>query len=776
MEASFQRPEFFEVLQRLDDPDCRGVFVLGSPGVGKTVLLQQLEAELQRQGRAAFLVNLLHIDVDDLSTRILSEIAQAADGLEGERTIRASGGGRLRESTAALNRVAERLQAPVLLLDGLDESRYPQRTAAAVEELSHALNGWRLVVASRLNPGIELRRFVQLEVLQLGPLSETDMVAMLQVSAPNLAEDVVSMIVTLANGNPLIARLVARPAQHRASPGEVFGDHLEGLIETLVDYALSASPDRDLLGLILEELALAGGRDRISTLAGKMRIPEDQVRRVLGYLPEFSLLTVDQQTGTIAFAHAFIQEAVLSQRVYSRPFRLAELRFGAEEAERDDLLDASFVGRHSLDRILGQQRSIVIGNRGSGKSAIFRKLAEERSVETLPVANTGDLLHRIVDKDAWLDADALRAAWLVVIAAVVASTVPSEAPKALRRNAERLRAALGLPTEPPSRIRRAMRAAARLLRGTTLKFGVGPVNFEATVPVGTRPGGSFLDVESLLQDMDNLFKQSGRRVVVALDRIDETFKYDRGRQEVLVQALLQAEGRVSLLDSIELVVFLRSDLFELYDIQEKNKLVSRSLALDWSEEDWLQVLIRRVFANEPFDRLARRLSVADERIEVRAALEVLFPAELEGQPVDRWLVDSLRDGNGDTSPRLAVLLLHLTRELSAQPDAVVATVPLFSADAAQRAMTKLSNLSFSEVVSDFKVAPTFVLNCRAGKLTRFTLSEVEQLFDGAEGKIGDQVRLLERLGFLERVVEQHGTEIRSTFRIPRLYTRCWDYA
>ncbi|MBB4931241.1 hypothetical protein F4561_002061 [Lipingzhangella halophila] len=91
-------------------------------------------------------------------------------------------------------------------------------------------------------------------------------------------------------------------------------------------------------------------------------------------------------------------------------------------------------------------------------------------------------------------------------------------------------------------------------------------------------------------------------------------------------------------------------------------------------------------------------------------------------------------------------------------------------------MTKLSDLSFSEVVNDFKVAPTFVLNCRAGKLTSFTLSEVEQLFDEAEGKIGDQVRLLERLGFLERVVEQRGTQTRSAFRIPQLYTRCWDYA
>src|SRR5207249_2548877 len=101
---------------------------------------------------------------------------------------------------------------------------------------------------------------------------------------------------------------------------------------------------------------------------------------------------------------------------------------GAEEAERDELLDATFVRREGIHRIRDQQLSIVIGDRGSGKSAIFRKLAEEESTETLPVADAGELLHRIVDETAWLDADALRAAWLVVIAAIVAPTVFPEAP------------------------------------------------------------------------------------------------------------------------------------------------------------------------------------------------------------------------------------------------------------------------------------------------------------------------------------------------------------
>jgi len=71
--------------------------------------------------------------------------------------------------------------------------------------------------------------------------------------------------------------------------------------------------------------------------------------------------------------------------------------FGAEEAERDELLDKSFVRRPGMEAILDMRRSIIVGDRGSGKSAIFRKLAADtsavdghRSVEIYAVANTGD--------------------------------------------------------------------------------------------------------------------------------------------------------------------------------------------------------------------------------------------------------------------------------------------------------------------------------------------------------------------------------------------------
>lgn len=65
------------------------------------------------------------------------------------------------------------------------------------------------------------------DVLQLGPLPDTDMIAMLRESAPDLAEDVVCAVVTLAKGNSLVLHLAARLAEDHPALGTVFSDRLE---------------------------------------------------------------------------------------------------------------------------------------------------------------------------------------------------------------------------------------------------------------------------------------------------------------------------------------------------------------------------------------------------------------------------------------------------------------------------------------------------------------------------------------------------------------------
>jgi hypothetical protein len=107
-------------------------------------------------------------------------------------------------------------------------------------------------------------------------------------------------------------------------------------------------------------------------------------------------------------------------------------------------------------------------------------------------------------------------------------------------------------------------------------------------------------------------------------------------------------------------------------------------------------------------------------------------------------------------------------------DGARSLIPILSAKSVADAMTLLSELSYEEVVSDFRVAVSFVRSCRAAKKTEFEPEEVKELFDDADGSRAQQIESLERLGFLERIVTGNDAGLVKRFRIPRLFTRCWE--
>ena len=56
---------------------------------------------------------------------------------------------------------------------------------------------------------------------------------------------------------------------------------------------------------------------------------------------------------------------------------LKELQFGVPAAERDENLIACFVSSEIYKKLAQGQKAIILGNRGVGKSALFRKLADD---------------------------------------------------------------------------------------------------------------------------------------------------------------------------------------------------------------------------------------------------------------------------------------------------------------------------------------------------------------------------------------------------------------
>ena len=101
-----------------------------------------------------------------------------------------------------------------------------------------------------------------------------------------------------------------------------------------------------------------------------------------------------------------------------------DLNFGVPAAERDEDLISCFVNSQAYMNIESGRKCIILGNRGSGKSALFRKLANSQKVkgnivvDLAPDDYSYELLSQALKRErdgAWAKHGAFSAAWKYLI-------------------------------------------------------------------------------------------------------------------------------------------------------------------------------------------------------------------------------------------------------------------------------------------------------------------------------------------------------------------------
>lgn len=430
------------------------------------------------------------------------------------------------------------------------------------------------------------------------------------------------------------------------------------------------------------------------------------------------------------------------------------------------------------------KKNIVVGDRGTGKSAMFARLSaspnneptgKKSVVESL--THPADLLRRLEANGSELStADQFRAGWLTLVAYCLARQVKTFTSHDHARAAAYLKEILGDEPRPGQPLVKFLKDIAERILRWSVTIKLGPVEIKpAGKPGASERGTSSIDLLAFIKDAATSLAASGQMALVPVDRIDEIHKYDRDVQQKAVQGLFLAEGDLAQLPGIRLVIFLRSDLFKIYDIQEKNKLVSRSIFIRWTKSELLRFLVDRVLSNPCLHPLKELIAGIPDDTHDDVALAAILPTEVQGLPAAEWLWEWMENGNGDVSPRQIILLLILAAQSPVSQQARLDRLPIFPSGALQVGMDQLSELSFNELVDDFRVAPTFLANCRAGRLTSFELAQVETLFAKDDGSISLQAERLERLGFLERIVVQSSKDKKSSeFKVPKLFTRSWS--
>jgi hypothetical protein len=301
-------------------------------------------------------------------------------------------------------------------------------------------------------------------------------------------------------------------------------------------------------------------------------------------------------------------------------------------------------------------------------------------------------------------AERFKAAWLLYASALISKNISrpildNSDPK-YRKDAEKLLENVGWNPETSKQKKWAkiIWKSVKNIIGTGLKFNLGPITIEPKLDQDKPSNTSkkSFDIGDFLSRSDKTLSLNKKRILVLVDKIDEIFKYQRTLQEELVQGLMMAEAHVSQKERIRLAVLLRSDLYETYDIQEKNKFVSRTLRLEWSQMDLLELMIKRLFANKHLTRLANLLQVngTEHFAQSNTALRIAFPEEVEAFPLRHWLFSNLANGKGHISPRQIILFMILVRDLSIDNTMKEGShFPLFKPKVVRDAMTRLSELT-----------------------------------------------------------------------------------
>lgn len=374
---------------------------------------------------------------------------------------------------------------------------------------------------------------------------------------------------------------------------------------------------------------------------------------------------------------------------------LRRLDVGSDVAETDDRLAQSFVDTSDFADIVGDRCDVILGVKGTGKSAMFRRLSDETvelpalaRTDIVPAFNTqGSVIFRKLARatTAAPSERELALLWYAYLCAVLGNHLVSTYGDTL--NASVLRDVLsryGLlvpDADTGGLFERVLLHASALLSNTTIEgdftLSAGPASakLRASTSPNDRAAGHFLlheDFDHLFHECERLLELLGRRCWVIFDRLDEAFHDTPDLEREALRGLLRTKIDLNAYGPrVGVKIFLRSDVLDR--ISQESGFVNathlRQLHLRW-DEPLLQALIAYRLAYDPTTRRHLGLRERDLHSEKghKRICRRLFPQQIDGLPYMAWVREVTTDATELPNPRNVITLLQLARRRQLRAD------------------------------------------------------------------------------------------------------------
>lgn len=348
------------------------------------------------------------------------------------------------------------------------------------------------------------------------------------------------------------------------------------------------------------------------------------------------------------------QDLVKSALAYG--LRDSGLGFGGDVAEHDSHLSNYFIQTSAYVGIASNRKHVVVGPKGSGKSAILRHLSAEKThaLVITPEHYATEILASLRGNEGTDELGAYIATWkYTLLVEIFRQLVRMRGGDS--RSLQQLRDYLVANGHLASDLTLVERFLRYLKRIRNVKGKLGPV--EIAVESGSTSSdelGHLFKMGELLELLPALRTILRRDpFAVYVDELDRSWDNSETANRFLVSLLSAAIDLRSIDPNLHAVVFLRTEIFDLLKphLAQLDKLRSDTEILTWDERELTRLVVTRALY---------ALNV-DEDLEAEAVVRALFPGQIGGIEPFRYLMS--RTGR---RPREVIQFSNLALDVAAR--------------------------------------------------------------------------------------------------------------
>ncbi|MEV2239226.1 hypothetical protein [Micromonospora sp. NPDC049891] len=464
---------------------------------------------------------------------------------------------------------------------------------------------------------------------------------------------------------------------------------------------------------------------------------------------------------------------------------VGKLRFGQDVAEHDERLDSYFIRTGTYWALVHDETDLVIGAKGTGKSAIARFLSrpdadidELSDVIIMPAFNIrGSILFKRLTNRIDADDEAVyRELFLAYMVGLAGNYILRTFAEAVNVSSlhNGMRSCGLLVEEPnPHAVWRRVLARVRPKLETTITVSdakadrgrvAWPVD-ESGTSAGTAEPVTLEILEGLLDLIYEALEQLNLRLWILFDRLDEAFPDRRDIEVSALRGLLRAHLDVcSYGTRMRPKLFLRIDIFDR--ITQTDGFVNathlRTTRIHWDSDSILHLVALRITAgsDEVVDPAVRNM--LGTRAGRRKLCRSILPERVENQDPLVWLLLVTVDATREFNPRNVLTLLRSAQIAQIQiimrdrpPGAAMGADLFLSPRALNVGYKQLSVARLQDTLyAESTIARTYIEKLR-GKTVRFTRQKISERL-GVDGEELEEVlTVLRYVGFLRNDGEHY---------------------